>query len=259
MILEKFRLDEKVALVTGASRGIGRSIALGMAEAGAEIVLCARNLDPLRAVAQEIERLGRKALPIPCHVERAEEVDPLVTTAFETFGRLDTVVNSAVVPLAIGPTLAVSETYWQENLDVNLKGVFLVCRAAAERLRQSGGGSIINVSSVAGVRGLGADPAKGFGVYAMAKAGLNMLTQVLANELGPDGIRVNTIAPGLIRTERSGRIWKDEGELRKRLDKQAIKRLGVPEDIAAAAIYLASEAGSFVTGALLLVDGGIAL
>jgi dehydrogenase/reductase SDR family member 4 len=259
MILEKFRLDGKVALITGASRGIGRSIALSMAEVGADVVLCARNLGPLREVAQEIERLGRKALPVPCHVERAEEVDQLVIKAVETFGRLDAVVNSAVVPLAIGPTLAVSDTYWQENLDVNLKGVFLVCRAAAEWLRRSEGGSIINISSVAGVRGLGMDPVKGFGVYAMAKAGLNMLTQVLADELGPDGIRVNTIAPGLIRTERSGRIWKNEGELRKRLDKQAIKRLGLPEDVAAAAIYLASDAGSFVTGVLLLVDGGLAL
>lgn len=259
MILEKFRLDGKVALITGASRGIGRSIALSMTEAGADIVLCARNPQPLREVAQEIEQLGRKALPIPCHVEQAEEVDQLVTQAIETFGRLDAVVNSAVVPLVIGPTLAVSDAYWQENLDVNLKGVFLVCRAAAEWLRQSGGGSIINISSVAGVRGLGTDAAKGFGVYAMAKAGLNMLTQVLADELGPDGIRVNTIAPGLIQTERSGRIWKNEAELRKRLEKQAIKRLGVPSDIAAAAVYLASEASSFVTGALLLVDGGLAL
>jgi len=195
MILEKFRLDGKVALITGASRGIGRSIALSMAEAGADIALCARNLEPLREVAREIELLGRKALPFPCHVERADEVERLVAKAIETFGRLDAVVNSAVVPLVIGPTLAVSDAYWQENLDVNLKGVFLVCRAAAEWLRQSGGGSIINIGSVAGVRGLGTDAAKGFGVYAMVKAGLNMLTQVLANELGPDGIRVNTIAP----------------------------------------------------------------
>jgi NAD(P)-dependent dehydrogenase (short-subunit alcohol dehydrogenase family) len=250
--MTEFSLDGKVALITGASRGIGRAIALRFAEAGARVVVSSRKLEAVQVVADEIQAAGGKALAVQAHVGRPEEVGALVSRAIETYGRLDVAVNNAATNPHFGPLLTADEGQWDKILDTNAKGVFRVCQAVVPHMEAQGGGKIINMASVAGLR-----PSLGMGVYGISKAAIIMLTQVLAMELGQANIQVNAIAPGIIKTRFSQVLWQTPSIADPVLARLPLSRFGEPEDVAGLALYLASPASDYVTGGVFLVDGGM--
>jgi NAD(P)-dependent dehydrogenase (short-subunit alcohol dehydrogenase family) len=250
--MKEFSLDGKVALITGASRGIGRAIALRFAEAGARVVVCSRKLEGVGAVADEIQAAGGEALAVQAHVGHMEAVRALVKQAVETYGRLDVAVNNAATNPHFGPLLTADEGQWDKILDTNATGVFRVCQAVVPHMEAQGGGKIINMSSVAGLR-----PSLGMGIYGVSKAAIIMLTQVLAMELGQANIQVNAIAPGIIKTRFSQVLWQTPSIADPVLARLPLGRFGEPEDVAGLALYLASPASDYVTGGVFLVDGGM--
>jgi NAD(P)-dependent dehydrogenase (short-subunit alcohol dehydrogenase family) len=249
--MTEFSLEGKVAVVSGASRGIGRAIALRFAQAGAKVVVSSRKLEGVQAVADEIEASGGEALALRAHVGRMDDVAALVTQTVETFGRVDVMVNNAGTNPHFGPLLTADEGQMDKTLDVNLIGVFRGCKAVAPLMEEQGGGKIINIASVAGLR-----PGSGMGIYSISKAGVIMLTQVLAVELGPANIQVNAIAPGVIKTRFSQVLWQTPEFAEPTLRSLPAGRFGEPEDVAGLALYLASPASDYVTGAVFVVDGG---
>jgi len=254
-MLEKiFSLKGKAALITGGSRGIGRSIALTFAEAGADVVVSSRNKRPpeLEKVAEEIRAMGRKAMAIPAHVGRKEDVQNLVQKTFQEFGRIDILVNNAGANPVLSPMVDLEEEAFEKVMEVNLKGAFLMSKAVAKEMIKRGGGRIINISSISGLRAR----ADGTGAYCISKAAINMMTQVMARELAPHNILVNAIAPGSIRTEFSRVNWTDPERRAQRIREVELKRFGEPEEVVGLALFLASEASSFVTGEIIRVDGG---
>jgi NAD(P)-dependent dehydrogenase (short-subunit alcohol dehydrogenase family) len=254
-MLEKiFSLKGKAALITGGSRGIGRSIALIFAEAGADVVVSSRNKRPpeLEKVAEEIRAMGRKAMAIPAHVGRKEDVQNLVQKTFQEFGRIDILVNNAGANPVLSPMVDLEEEAFEKVMEVNLKGAFLMSKAVAKEMIKRGGGRIINISSISGLRAR----ADGTGAYCISKAAINMMTQVMARELARHNILVNAIAPGSIRTEFSRVNWTDPERRAQRIREIELKRFGEPEEVVGLALFLASEASSFVTGEIIRVDGG---
>jgi NAD(P)-dependent dehydrogenase (short-subunit alcohol dehydrogenase family) len=249
--MTEFSLQGKVAVVFGASRGIGRAIALRFAQAGAKVVVSSRKLEGVQVVADEIVAAGGEALALQAHVGRSDEVEALVTQTVETFGRVDVAVNNAATNPHFGPLLTADEGQVDKILDVNLKGVFRGCKAVAPQMEKQGGGKIINIASVAGLR-----PGSGMGLYSISKAGVIMLTQVLAMELGPANIQVNAIAPGVIKTRFSRVLWQTPEIAEPTLRSLPLGRFGEPEEVAGLALYLASPASDYVTGAVFAVDGG---
>ena len=250
--LDKFLLTGKVALVTGGSRGIGRSIALGLAEAGADIVLASRKLPDLEATAQEISQMGRKALPVVANIRHLPEITDLIKKAADEFGHIDILVNNAGTNPSFSSVFNIEEKAWDITLGLNLKGCFFLSQAVGRMMRdKGGGGSIINMSSEYGI-----NPRPGLGVYSISKAAIIMLTQVLAEEWGQYNIRVNTIAPGLVKTKFSEALWDNPTIRDKTEDNTALGRIAEPEEIIGAALYLASEASSYVTGQTIVLDGG---
>lgn len=252
--MKDYSLHGKVALVTGGSRGIGREIALQLAQIGAKVVVCSRKMESLQFVADEIEAGGGEALAIQAHVGRPEEVTSLVAQTVETFGRVDVVVNNAATNIHFGPTLTADEGQWDKILDINVKGVFRVCKAVVPHMEAQGGGKIINIVSVAGLR-----PSPGMGVYGVSKSAVIALTQVLALELGPANIQVNGIAPGVIKTRFSQLLWQTPKIAEPLLKSIPLGRFGEPEDVAGLATFLASPLSDYITGAVFLVDGGATL
>ena len=251
MAAPSFDLTGKVALVTGASRGIGRAIAETYARAGARVVLASRKQEALDAVAAAIRAEGGEALPVAAHTGDAEAVKRLVDTAFEVYGEVDVLVNNAATNPHFGPILTADEGQWDKILDVNLKGYFRVVKACVPSMRARGGGKIVNVASVAGLQAF-----TGLGVYSVSKAGVLMLTQALAVELAAHNIQVNALAPGIIRTDFSRALWeseKMEAMLNRRIPQG---RIGEAVELTGLALYLASEASSFTTGGVFVVDGG---
>jgi NAD(P)-dependent dehydrogenase (short-subunit alcohol dehydrogenase family) len=249
--LDKFRLSGKVALITGSSRGIGRAIALGLAEAGADVVLTSRKLADLQTVAQEISQMGRRALVVPANVRYLPEIDTLVKKSLEEFGRIDILVNNAGTNPTFGSVFNIDEAAWEVTTGLNLKGYFFLSQAAGKIMRDKGGGTIINISSINGI-----SPGVGIGVYSISKAGVIMLTQVLAQEWGQYNIRVNTIAPGIVKTKLSQALWADPVRAKERVNSTALGRIAEPEEMVNAALFLASEASSYMTGQVLVLDGG---
>ncbi len=244
-------LGGKVALVTGASRGIGEAIAVAFAAAGARVVLASRKLDDLTAVAARVRAAGGEALPLACHTGRPAEVQALAGAIADQFGGLDVVVNNAATSPHFGPLLEADESQWDKTFEVNVKGYVGVVRACVPLLRARGGGSILNIASVAGLV-----PHSGLGVYGVTKAAVLMVTRTLALELAPLHIRVNALAPGLIQTRFSEAIWQAP-ELRERaLAAIPQGRIGQPDDLVGAALYFAGDASRFTTGSVLVIDGG---
>jgi dehydrogenase/reductase SDR family member 4 len=254
MIQRLFSLQGKVAVITGASRGIGKAIALGFAEAGASIVVSSRNRRPpeLEKTAEEIRVLGAKAIAIPAHVGKKEDVENLVQKVVQEFGRIDILVNNAGSNPVLSTMADLEEEAFDKVMEVNLKGAFLMSKAAAKEMIKQGEGRIINITSVSGLRAR----ADGTGAYCISKAAMNMLTQVMARELAPHHILVNAIAPGSIKTEFSKVNWSDPERRANRLRDVELRRFGEPEEVVGIALFFASEASSFVTGEIIRVDGG---
>jgi NAD(P)-dependent dehydrogenase (short-subunit alcohol dehydrogenase family) len=244
-------LNGKVAIVTGASRGIGRAIAEVFAREGARVVICGRKQETLNQVAGEI---GPSVKPIACHVGRTEQIENMVSVTMEKLGPINILVNNAATNISFGPCLAIDEPQFDKMIEINLKSVFRLVNAVAPGMCARGSGSIINIASIAGLR-----PQRHSLLYSMTKAALIMMTQSYALELGPNGVRVNAIAPGLIETALSEHYWKDETQRNNVLEKQPIQRLGQPSDVAELALLLASEKGSYITGQTFAVDGGFLL
>ncbi|HVB33983.1 MAG TPA: SDR family oxidoreductase [Patescibacteria group bacterium] len=244
-------LENKVAIVTGASRGIGRAIAEAFAREGASVVICGRKQETLDEAARAI---GPAAKPIVCHVGRPDQLQKLVETATREFGRIDILVNNAGTNIGMGPSLEVNEGQFDKMVEINVKSAFRLIQLVAPGMCERGSGSIINISSVFGVR-----PQIHNLLYNMTKAALIMLTKSFALELGPKGVRVNAIAPGLIQTALSEYYWKDEKFAEAHFAAQAIPRVGQPAEITETAVLLASDGASYITGQTIVIDGGLLL
>jgi NAD(P)-dependent dehydrogenase (short-subunit alcohol dehydrogenase family) len=249
--MTQFRLEGKVSVITGASRGIGRAIALSFADAGAKVVLASRKQAGLEVVAEEIISAGGEALPLAAHTGDQSAVNHLINEAIEVFGGIDILVNNAATNPHFGPILTADEGQWAKILDTNLVGYFRVAKTCAQAMIQRGGGKIINLASVAGKI-----PLPGMGIYCVSKAGVLMLTKVLAVELAEQNIQVNAIAPGFVKTRFSSVLWQTPSIHDSTVKKIPQQRIADPKEITGAALFLASSASSYVTGETIIVDGG---
>lgn len=252
-IQSQFDLTGKVAIITGASKGIGEAIAHAYAQAGANVVVSSRKQDAVEAVAAQINEAGYngKAVGIAAHTGNAEAIQSLVERTTEVFGGVDIAVNNAATNPHFGPLLSAPESMWDKTLDVNIKGYVRVIQGVVGSMKKRGGGKIINVASVAGLK-----YSPMMGVYSVSKAGVLMITEILANELAPDNIQVNAIAPGFVKTKFSSAIWKNP-QLSKMVQQATPqKRIANVDEVTGIALYLAAPASSFTTGATFVVDGG---
>jgi dehydrogenase/reductase SDR family member 4 len=245
------QLKNKVAIVTGGSRGIGRSCAEVFAREGATVVICGRKQNTLDEVASEVKGLAGRIVPHACHVGKLEDLERLVESAAREFGKIDIVVNNAATNIAQGPAIEMDDAQFDKMVEVNLKSAYRLTRLVAPGMVKQGSGSIINIASIAGLR-----PQFHGLLYSMTKAALIMMTQSYAVELGQSGVRVNAIAPGLIQTVLSEYYWKDQSRWEQMLARQPIKHLGQPVEVAEVALLLASDASSYLTGQTIVVDGG---
>jgi len=258
--LSKFSLKGKTAIVTGGSRGIGKAIALGFAKAGAKVVLTSRKVNDLEANAAEIKAFGGEAFPVQAHLGKMEEISRMVSTVTDKFGRIDILVNNAGTAPSLSTVLDADERLWETIMNVNLKGLYFTSQVVANIMKKQGGGKIINIASIDGIK-----PEPGVSIYDISKAGVRMLTKAFAMELAPFNIRVNAIAPGPISTKLLDSHWfhlppeqaKKEKETMAKMTPMG--RIGEPDEIVGAAIYLASDASSYTTGAEIVVDGGTLL
>jgi dehydrogenase/reductase SDR family protein 4 len=244
-------LTGKVALVTGGGRGIGRDIARCLAECGAHVAIASRKLPQLERTAAELAGLPGRVMPIPCHVGHESEISPLVERVEAELGPIDVLVNNAATNIGQGPSLQTDTTMLDKMVDVNVKAAFRLVHRVVPSMIARGGGSVLNIVSISGLA-----PQAGGLLYSFTKAGLIMLTRSWAREFGPHGVRVNAIAPGLIKTDFSAYYWQDEARKAELVGDQPLPRLGLPEDIGPAAAFLCSDLASFVTGQVLVIDGG---
>jgi NAD(P)-dependent dehydrogenase (short-subunit alcohol dehydrogenase family) len=248
----RFDLTDRKAIVTGGSRGLGRETVLAFAHAGADVVIASRNRESCEALAAVVrEETGREALAYPCHVGEWDQLDGLVEAAYDAFGRIDILVNNAGMSPVYDSPVDVTEALWDKVIDVNLKGAFRLTALVGTRMVQDGRGSIVNVSSV------GAEEPSGIIIpYAAAKAGLNAMTIGYARALGP-AVRVNSVMPGTFLTDIASHWDRERADLE--AEGFALQREAEPEEIAGTMLYLASDASSYTTGAMLRVDGGYLL
>jgi NAD(P)-dependent dehydrogenase (short-subunit alcohol dehydrogenase family) len=244
-----FDFTGKVVLTTGGSRGLGRAMALGFAEAGADVAVTSRKLEACEAVCAEIEALGRQAFAWGCNVGDWQMVNELIDAVYDRFGKVDILINNAGMSPHYDTVAGISEALYDKVLGVNLKGPFRLCAEVGRRMAEGDGGSIINISSVGAIR-----PRTNAIPYAAAKAGLNIITEAFADAYGPK-VRVNCIMPGPFLTDVS-RAWDAEAFRKRAEETMAMKRGGQPEEVVAAALYLASPFASFTTAAILKIDGG---
>jgi NAD(P)-dependent dehydrogenase (short-subunit alcohol dehydrogenase family) len=246
-----FSLTGKVAIVTGAGRWTGKAIAVELAKAGADVVVTARTAEGIESAAAEIRGLGRRSLAVPTDVRVAEQVDNMVRRTLEEFDRVDILVNNVGASF-IMPALKLSENGWDAMIRENLKPAFLCSKAVAERMTRQRSGSIINIASGEGLRAAPSNPA-----YGAAKAGIINLTMSLAVEWAPYHIRVNSVAPGFIETPVLPQTMEQYPSVRDLLNRVPLGRAAKPAEIAAAVVFLASDASSYITGAMIMVDGGL--
>jgi NAD(P)-dependent dehydrogenase (short-subunit alcohol dehydrogenase family) len=243
-------LHDRVAIVTGASQGIGRAIAVELARVGAHVVVCSRCLAALKPVADEVRTLGRRALAVACDVADADQVCDVVAQTLGEFGRIDLLVNNAGYRIRM-PLEDLPRAEWDAMIGVNLTGVFLFSQAVGRVMIRQGGGKIVNVTSVAGRNGV-----RGMAAYAAAKAGVTVLTQSLGAEWAKHGVTVNAVAPGPVETEGVLEVWKTPAMIAQAAREVPLGRLGRPEEIAAAVVFAASDLANFMTGETIYVSGG---
>ncbi|HIL72070.1 MAG TPA: glucose 1-dehydrogenase [Verrucomicrobia bacterium] len=248
-----FSLTDKHALITGGTRGIGLAIARGFVQSGAKVTICGRKLEGLTKALKELKEHAEMVNGLTAHVGKPEECENLIEKAEARFGEIDILVNNAGTNPYFGPMVDSEDWAWEKTMDVNLKGPYRLSRMLAKKMIEQGGGSIVNIASIAG---LSAAPMQG--IYSVTKAGLIMLTKVMARELGSHNIRVNCICPGVIRTRLAEGLVED-GKEEAVAALKALGRIGTTEELVGAAIYFASEAASFTTGAVLQVDGGMVI
>ena len=250
-IAQQFDLTGKVAIVTGASKGIGESIARGMAEFGAKVVISSRNQDAVDAVATTFQEDGLEATGIACHVGETEQLQQLVDKTMEKYGRIDIIVNNAATNPVYAPIDKVESSAFDKIMSVNVKSPFAFANMVYPIMKKQGNGSIIHISSVAGKR-----PDDKLGIYSVSKAALIMLAKSQAKEWGRDGIRVNVICPGLIQTKFSAALWQNEKILKTVEQLLPLRRMAQPDEMAGLALFLAADASSYCTGAIFDADGG---
>ena len=251
-IKNKFDLNDKVAIITGASKGIGEAMARGMAEAGAKVVVSSRKQEAVDEVALAFIKDGFSATGIACNMGNFDDIQALVEKTVDVYAGVDIIVNNAAVNPVYGPVLKTDTGVFDKIIDTNLKGPLELAKLCYPIMKERGGGSIINISSTAGLT-----PWQGIGIYSVSKAALIHLSKILAKELGPAGIRVHAVCPGLIKTKLSEALWSDEKVMKQVLHETPLKRIGMPDDLAGLAVFLASEASSHMTGGVYVVDGGM--
>jgi dehydrogenase/reductase SDR family member 4 len=245
-------LSGRVALVTGGGRGIGKAIARRLAEAGASVVIASRKLENLEATAAEFAALPGRVVPIACHVGRLDQLENLVRETEARVGPIDILVNNSATNIGQGPALDVTDEMLDKMVEINVKSALRLIRLTVPgMIARKTGGSIINIASISGLQ-----PQPGGLLYSFTKAGLIMMTRSWAREFGRHNIRVNAIAPGLIQTDFSEYFWKDEAYRKELEATQPIPRIGQPDEIAGAALYLASSDSTFLTGQVIVIDGG---
>ena len=245
-------LAKKTAIVSGGSKGIGKAIAMKLAQADANVVICSRKKENLDSAVNEAESNGLTLIPIECNTSNNESIQSVVDYTLEKFNGVDILVNNAAANPYYGPILNSEDSHWDKIFDVNVKGYFNFAKACSKTMIANNSGKIINVASIAAKT-----PLEGLGVYNISKAAVVMLTKVLAKELGEYNINVNTLAPGLIKTDFSKALWENEETHNKIVKSIPQGKMGSPDDISGMALYLASEASDFVTGSIFTVDGGI--
>jgi NAD(P)-dependent dehydrogenase (short-subunit alcohol dehydrogenase family) len=246
-----FDLSGQVAVVTGSSKGIGRSAAEIMAALGAKVVVSSRKADACEAVAAGIRKAGGEAIVIPCNISHKEELEGLVKGTLKQLGRIDTLVCNAAINPYFGPLEKIPDEVFDKIMATNIKSNLWLCNFALPGMAEQGGGSIVIVSSVAGLRGTAQ-----IGAYCISKAADMQLTRSLAVEWSPRGVRVNCVAPGLVKTDFARTLWEDP-ERMKRIDSiTPLRRIGEPDEIGGVVAFLASKASSFMTGAVVVADGG---
>ena len=249
-----FDLTGQVAVVTGSSKGIGRSIAEVMAQMGAKVVVSSRKADACEEVAAGIKKAGGEATVIACNIGRKPECEALVKGTIAKYGRIDALVCNAAVNPYFGPLSGISDDQFDKIMATNIKSNLWLANLAAPGMAERGGGSITIVSSIGGLKG-----SERLGAYAISKSADFGLARSLAVELGPKNIRVNSIAPGLVRTDFARALWEDPVNLKKRTDTTPLRRIGEPADIGAIAAFLAAPAAAFITGQIIVADGGVTI
>jgi NAD(P)-dependent dehydrogenase (short-subunit alcohol dehydrogenase family) len=249
-----FSLKDKVAIVTGSSRGIGRSIAETMARLGAKVVVSSRKPESCEAVAKAIRDQGGEAIVIPCNISRRAEVEALVAGTVKQWGRVDVLVANAAVNPAYGPMAQLTDEAFDKIINSNVKSTLWLCNLVMPGMAERGGGAVVIVSSIGGLKG---SPV--IGMYGVSKAADFALCRALAVEWGPRNVRINCIAPGLVKTDFARALWEDPKNLAKREADTPLRRIGMPDEIGPVAAFLASSASSFMTGQVVVVDGGVTI
>jgi len=247
-----FSLDKKNAIVSGGSKGIGKAIAIKFAQAGANVIICSRRKENLEAAVAEAKSIGLTLFPVECNTSSYSSILSVTDYTLDKFGKVDILVNNAATNPHYGPILDSEDSHWDKIFDVNVKGYFNFVKACSSSMISNNAGKIINVASIAAKT-----PLDGLGVYNISKAAVVMLTKVLAKELGEHNIQINTLAPGLIKTDFSRALWENEDTYNKIVKSIPQGKMGTPDDISGMALFLASEASDFITGSIFTVDGGI--
>ncbi|MEO1435000.1 MAG: glucose 1-dehydrogenase [Bacteroidota bacterium] len=247
-----FNLEGKVAIITGASKGIGEAMARGLAEFGAKVVVSSRKQEAVDAVAESFKADGLEAIGIQCHVAVPEDQQALIDKTIEAYGRIDILINNAGTNPYFGPIENMPMTAYQKTMDVNLNAAIQLSNLALPHLKENGGGSVIHISSVEGLHATAM-----FGAYNLSKAALVMLTKTQATEWGQHNVRVNCICPGFVKTKLSAGIWTNETMNERLINNTPLRRIAAPDEMAGLAVFLASNASTFCTGEIIVNDGGL--